>query len=905
MDSQNTRQGWRLKYRLLLLTLIPSILLPTMVAVYYTHAQFKQLEGMLSKQSKAQAQELAYTAEYPVIMGYEQMLAQISHDLSLDPDVRAVAIFDKNQNMLASSGIFSPQANLSQADKTLTQHKVNGKLLTEMPIYMHGSAPENAGRLPIGWILLEADHSAIAMMRSGVLITCLAIIAIGVLLSCLLAIGVSRDVTRPLTDMVNTVNRIREGKLTTRVHADAKDEMNTLKTGINNMAEEIERSQETLQQTVDSATQELRYSLKKIEKQNRELTHARAEALKASQTKSEFLANMSHEIRTPMNGIIGFTELMLKSKLSALQKDYMTTIHKSAKSLLQILNDVLDFSKLEAGKLTYNPEATNLKEIIEDCLSILAPIAHEKQLELILLYDENAPEYVYVDPLRIKQVITNLISNAVKFTNHGHIVIRVALNDKQDNGNVLRVSVTDTGIGMDEDTQKRIFNAFMQGDTTTARRYGGTGLGLVISQKIVNQMSGSITLESSPKTGSTFAFSFFTRALSQSSNKTTPQLTPLYQKRAIVFEPHTLQLKSLHGALLRAHMEVTIAQNSDELQTELLKHEKYDIALISSSNLYDHPEIVSLTEQLAENPNILHVINLLNTSDTHQQSKLLKHGADLCLAKPVESKRLIQYITQTILQISPEYMPELLPKKSLSLRVLAVDDNPANLKLVTVLLQTIGCFVVGANSGKEAIAACEQEKFDLIFMDIHMPGMDGVETTKRIKALDVTIPVVALTAHATIDEHTDISVDDFQEFLTKPVSEHSLRKTINALSSNKKVVTMTEDKSLPVLDWSLAVKRANNNKDLALELHEMLLADLEQQRKDLEEAAGRNDFDTMRAITHKMKGACCYCGVPELHEAVKTLEVSVRENKADWEKLLTKLYDCIDRVLQTPIPSSN
>ncbi len=900
------KMRWKLRHRLLLLTLIPSILLPTLVAVYYTHTEYNELETMLARQGKVQALELALTLQYPVFMGYEEMLDSFVNSTLKAPDVQAVAVYDKNFEPLSIAGTFSTDPHDLVINQKELQEKVGQNFVTSIPIALYGFEEAWDYNPPVGYVLLETDRSGIALMQSKVIFTCIGIIVAGVFFSCFFAVSVSRDVTRPIMAMVKTVNQMREGNLSARVTADAKDELVILKDGLNNMANEVEKSQEHLHASIDKATTELRSSLAKIAQQNNALSEARFDAMKASQTKSEFLANMSHEIRTPMNGIIGFTDLMLKTKMSILQKDYMTTIQKSAKNLLQILNDVLDFSKLEAGKLTYIPEATMLRDIIEESTSILAPVAHEKQLELILLYEDEAPEKVYVDPLRIKQVITNLISNAVKFTNHGHVLIRVMLQSEQDNGLMMKISVTDTGIGMDEKTQERIFNAFMQGDTTTARRYGGTGLGLVISQRIVQQMGGQITVESSPKTGSTFSFTFYTRTLEQpSGTRATPQLEPLYQKRALLMEYHPLQLKALHRTLLNAHMDVTVVNDTNDMKLCLHKNTPFDIAIISGSNLYDCPDIATITEQLYKNKQIRHVVTLLNTTDTHQQGNLLKLGADFCLSKPIESKRLIQYLTRAILQISPESSEETPVKPKISISALAVDDNPANLKLVTVLLQNIGCDVKGVTSGQDALEACKNKTFDIIFMDIHMPGMDGVETTRQIRQNGVQTPVVALTAHATIDEFTDINVEHFQEFLTKPVSEQSLRKTVNFLATAMEGMTMESGSNLPVIDWQLAIKRANNNKALALELHEMLVADLNPYQRDLNAAAKQKDFDKLKHLTHKMKGACCYCGVPELDDAVRTLETMIRDGNPDWPASLSALNTCIERVLRAPIPSSN
>ncbi len=322
----------------------------------------------------------------------------------------------------------------------------------------------------------------------------------------LFAYRLMRDVTGPIRNMVNTVDRIRRGQLDSRVEGFMLGELQMLKNGINSMAMSLTAYHEEMQQNIDQATSDLRETLEQMEIQNVELDLAKKRAQEAARIKSEFLANMSHELRTPLNGVIGFTRQMLKTELSVTQADYLQTIERSANNLLSIINDVLDFSKLEAGKLVLEHIPFSLRDTLDEVIVLLAPSAHEKGLELTLDVHNDVPDQVIGDSLRLQQVITNLLGNAVKFTETGNIDIRIEQRNQLAHQVELEVQIHDTGIGISERQQSQLFQAFRQADASISRRHGGTGLGLVITQKLVKEMGGDICFHSQLNRGSTFWF---------------------------------------------------------------------------------------------------------------------------------------------------------------------------------------------------------------------------------------------------------------------------------------------------------------------------------------------------------------------------------------------------------------
>jgi two-component system sensor histidine kinase BarA len=901
MDSstQPLKTHWRLKHRLLLLVLIPAIVLPTLVACFYTLVRFDDLESALERQALTEAQAVAYHAENGVYTQNPEILKNIVEIGFDEPDIEGIAIYDKDFNLLASRGSIPTEVvqQIKRAPEPYARHNKN--LVSMVPIHLNGFTVHN--NRSIGWAAVEIGHQNTSEKQFGVIMTCIMIISMGLFISGLFAIGISRDFTGPILHMAEAVHRIRQGELRTRIAIDAKNELQDLRDGINDMAESLSVSHERMQSNVKKATADLRLSLEKIEEQNKALEDTRCDALKASKVKSEFLANMSHEIRTPMNGIIGFSELLLKTPLSETQEDYLSTIHKSAKNLLQILNDVLDFSKLEAGKLKFEPEPFKINELLEETFSILSPLAHEKNIELIQFIYQDVPDKIFADPLRLRQILTNLVSNAIKFTDQGHVVARVMVEQRDEAGILLKFSVTDTGIGIDKETQAKIFHAFMQADTTAARRHGGTGLGLVICQKIVEQLGGQIGLESTENEGSTFWFTCYT-PLCEQEELPEPQNTPLYLRRIALYEHHPLQAKAIFHVLNQAHMRVTLCKTARSLSKHLQQYD-YDYVLIGISSLANHAELPALLQEINQTYPNLKVLVLVNSDDPQQRHCIEQAGAPICLSKPVESARLLRHLRDNLSGATVEATA---PNPFSSLRVLAVDDNTANLRLVSVLLQGIGCQATAVSSGQEALVACQSTPFDIILMDIHMPGMDGIETTGHILALKPDLPVVALTAHASIDEYTHIQEQGFQAFLTKPVSEDSLRKTLSKVlglqgvrpSTSHEPIAIDAINQNKVLDWPLANLRANHNADLAKELFGLLIKELPQHERELMRAAKNRDLETLKMITHKIHGACCYCGVPALHNDISKLETALKCDQKDWPNYLRRVLTSMQHLLE-------
>ncbi len=868
-----------IKYQLRITTLIPAFLVALLFAVFYNGQFGNDLEQHMSRLGDAYIRQLIPAAQYAMLRNDHRTLQGLINASTINPEVKAVAFYNGSGQLLAYRGgkhsihkPFDPPDFTGDyiESKQINPFTINFIAPITIPKFnLYSNPPFQNIPSPVatqaddilGWLSIDIDTHTMLIKRYQMMIVTIFITLLGLLMGLTIHYFLSKRIYVPISRLRRSMKQILRNEFETEIRVSSQGELGLIEKGCAHLQQQYLSTVRDLNQHIEVATEDLQQSLELLEEKNIELSLEKKKTEEKSRQKSEFIANMSHEIRTPMNGVIGFTNVLLESKLDSLQLDYVKTIKSSAQDLLGIINDILDFSKIDAGKLHLDCIPLDIRACIDEVLALAAPNAHKKGIDLIPITEIDVPKTVLGDPFRIKQIISNLITNAVKFTDHGYVSIRTKIEQENEKDYSISLTISDTGIGISPDDQTKLFTAFNQADTSITRRYGGSGLGLVICKKLCEEMQGRLSLTSELNKGSTFTARIKVEKL-QAYEVEKTQTHRFAHLKALCFDDNLLNLEALCNGLGYWGIECVAVNSFNKLSKELSKNKECQIAFINVNQ--------GCERQVADFISKHNTLNYVLISKW-PISDYASIGAKGFLYKPISILKLHDIIeslnNENFTEESTNHELDGLREqlRFLHPELLIAEDNPVNKMLLTSLLGD-HAGVRAVDDGEMAVAACEEKKFNIILLDLQMPKLNGLEAATMIRkksVLNKHSPIVLISANSGDLSSNDLKKAGVDFCLQKPIDEKQLLIQILRIADKAKH---------PAIDWQLCVQKVSGNQALAEEFLAKFIEELQKNREEFIQLMQNKNIKGLGETAHKLHGACCFCGVPLLQKKVMQLE---------------------------------
>lgn len=905
------------RHRHIFFSLIPTLLLSAVLGVSFLFLRLNDLKETQLNEGIGTLENFSYLVQISLNGAPQDSIQAIAYYILNNSNASSVIIYNDAQHPLAKAGPeMSPPLNKAPTLQNHTYHtQTSNSVRFSTPLREDLLSPvstltKNRDRLKNwGWIEIEIPSYPTSIKRYQAFTLVLIITLISWLLHLAIILQRAHQVELLISKFSQAFSGLKAGNFKTSLRIEGSGDISLLEAEFNSMVYALQQSQKEIFKSMQQVNDDINETLETIEVQNIELDLARKEAIKASQTKSDFLASMSHEIRTPLSGIIGFTKLLAKSNLSPHQQEQLNIIQKSAYDLLVLINDILDFSKIEAGKLEIDQSTFNLREVIEEVSDMLAPLAQEKQIELISLYYADTPTYMVGDALRVKQIITNLVNNGIKFSSNGNILIRTMVESDTNVSSLIKITISDQGRGLSQTEQESLFQAFKQLDNKT-NTSGGTGLGLVISKHLTELMGGGIGCNSEPGKGATFWFTFRVRNDPMEHKPPSPVL--FNNERIALYDENPGSRLAIAQQLKQLDAHYDEFEHLDDftssIHNKITEKTPYHVAIMSLSFSQEGDPIIPITIENIEKTLNCRIIVINHGLTQTSFQVLLNKSASAVLHKPVRFMHTLTTL-QNLLKRSPSISLEQSRSKpplfKVPPKILAVDDTPSNLQLLCIFLSQLGTNVTPCHSGKEALALIRDNKFDLVFMDYRMPELNGPETTKIIRKQEQNkhLPIIGLTAHAMPEEKRLIIEAGMNDCITKPIDEKQLLNIITKWTGHCPDTHI--DAKAPVLpapqstvDLSESVRLAGGKQPLARDMFEKLIYSIKKDRKNI--LSEKDNAEQLLEIVHSLHGASRYCGVPSLCNQAQTTEILLNTTPRCQEQIdleVRLLIDEIDKVI--------